>query len=136
MISPLDSTSLISLTIWTVGALQANELMIANNGATRLYSGEAGTHINGDITAVDNLTNTNLQDQLNLKAPLHNPTFSGTVVRLSKGMVDLANADNTSDLANPISTATQNALDLKAPLHDPTSSGRVGLSKAIGNLSY
>ena len=45
-ISPLDSTSLIFPTINTVGMIQANELMIANNGATILYSGETGTHIN------------------------------------------------------------------------------------------
>ena len=35
-------------------------------------------------------------------------------------MVNLANADDTSDLAKPISTATQTALSVKAPLHTPT----------------
>ena len=64
MTSPLDPTSLIFPAINSVGTVQATELMmIANNGATRLYAGEAGTHINGDITVVGNITNTNLEDQ-------------------------------------------------------------------------
>ena len=80
----------IDITVCSVGTIQATELMIANNGAPRFYTGEAGTHIIGDITIVGNLTNSNLQGQLNLKAPLRNPTFSGTVGGLSKGMVNLA----------------------------------------------
>ena len=60
------------------------------------------------------ITNTNVQEQLNSKAPLNNPTFTGTVLGMSKGMVNLAHVDDTSDLAKPISTATQTALDLKA----------------------
>ena len=38
---------------------------------------------------------TETQNALDLKAALHNPTFSGTVGGLSKGMVDLANVANT-----------------------------------------
>ena len=87
MISPLDATSFIFPAINSAGTVQAIELMIANDGATRLYSGEVGTPINGDITIVGNITNNNLQDQLNLKAPLHNPTFSGAVGGLSKGLI-------------------------------------------------
>ena len=100
MTSPLDPTSLIFPAINSVGTIQATELVIANDGAARLYAGETGTHVNGDITVVGNITNANLQGQLNLKAPLHNPTFSGTALGISKGMVDLANVDNTSDLQN------------------------------------
>ena len=74
--------------------------MVANDGATRFYTGEARTQINGDITVVGSITNTHLQDQLNLKAPLHNPIFSGTVGGLPIGMVDLANVDNISDVEN------------------------------------
>jgi ABC-type phosphate transport system ATPase subunit len=47
------------------------------------------------------------------KAPIHNPTFTGTDGGLSKQMVQLGNVDNTSDLAKPISTAIQTALDSK-----------------------
>jgi len=47
------------------------------------------------------------------KAPIANPTFTGTVNGITKAMVGLGNVDNTSDAGKPISTATQNALDLK-----------------------
>jgi len=49
-----------------------------------------------------------------VKAPKDSPTFTGTVRGISKAMVALGNADNTSDLSRPISTATQEALSLKA----------------------
>ena len=48
-----------------------------------------------------------------LKAPINNPTFTGTVAGITATMVGLGNVDNTSDAAKPISTATQTALDLK-----------------------
>ena len=51
-----------------------------------------------------------------LKAPLNSPSFSGIVAGVSKGMVGLGSADNTSDVDKPISTATQTALSNKANL--------------------
>ncbi len=48
-----------------------------------------------------------------LKAPINNPTFTGTVSGIDKTMVGLSNVDNTSDANKPVSTATQTALDLK-----------------------
>jgi hypothetical protein len=65
---------------------------------------------------METLLNTDLQNQLNLKAPLDNPTFTGSVSGITKAMVGLDNVDNTNDLSKPISTATQTALDLKAPI--------------------
>ena len=62
---------------------------------------------------------------LDLKAPLANPTFTGTVAGITKAMVGLANVDNTSDLAKPVSTATSSALALKANLSSPTFTGIV-----------
>ena len=59
---------------------------------------------------------------INLKANIESPTFTGTVKGITKAMVGLANADNTSDLDKPISTATQAALDLKANAADVTTS--------------
>jgi hypothetical protein len=50
---------------------------------------------------------------LALKAPINNPTFTGTVSGVTKAMVDLGNVDNTSDLNKPVSSAAQTALDLK-----------------------
>ena len=97
MTSPLDPTSPIFPAIKSVGTIQATELAIANDGAARLHAGEAGTHINGDITVDGSTTVTNLQDQLDLKAPLHSPTCTRTVVRISKATADLAKVDNASD---------------------------------------
>jgi hypothetical protein len=56
-------------------------------------------------------------------------------VTLTKSDVGLANADNTSDAAKPISTAAQAALDLKAPLASPTFTGTVsGVSTSMVGL--
>jgi hypothetical protein len=57
---------------------------------------------------------------INLKANIESPTFTGTVKGITKAMVGLSNADNTSDIDKPISTATQAALDLKANATDVT----------------
>lgn len=47
------------------------------------------------------------------KAPLASPTFTGTVAGVSKAMVGLGNADNTSDANKPVSASQQTALDAK-----------------------
>jgi hypothetical protein len=57
---------------------------------------------------------------LGLKAPLADPTFTGTVSGITKSMVGLGNVDNTTDANKPVSTATQTALDLKLSLSDPS----------------
>jgi hypothetical protein len=57
---------------------------------------------------------------LALKAPINNPTFTGTVGGIDKSMVGLSNIDNTSDANKPISSATQVALNLKANTADVT----------------
>ena len=46
-----------------------------------------------------------LDAALGAKAPLNNPTFTGTVSGVTKAMVGLGNVDNTSDANKPISTA-------------------------------
>jgi len=78
-------------------------------------------------------------DNVALKAPIANPTFTGTVSGITKSMVGLGNVNDTSDLDKPISTATQSALDLKvsqsdlelkAPLASPSFSGTVDFTNA------
>ena len=59
------------------------------------------------------------QTALDLKAPINNPTFTGTVGGVTKSMVGLGNVDNTSDANKPVSTSQQNA-NLKAPINNPT----------------
>jgi hypothetical protein len=79
---------------------------------------------------------------LALKAPIESPTFTGTVSGITKAMVGLANADNTSDANKPVSTLTQTALNLKAPLESPTFTGApvlptatTGFTQATGDNS-
>jgi hypothetical protein len=54
-----------------------------------------------------------VQGQLANKAPLANPIFTGTVSGITKAMVGLANVDDTSDAAKPVSDATLSALNTK-----------------------
>ena len=79
-----------------------------------------------------------VQDQLDDKAPIDSPTFTGTVSGITKGMVGLPNVDNTSDVNKPVSTATQVLINQKAPLNNPTFTGTVaGVTKThvgLGNV--
>jgi hypothetical protein len=70
---------------------------------------------------------TDVNSSLALKAPINNPTFTGTVGGINQSMVGLGNVDNTSDANKPVSTAAQTALDLKAPLASPTFTGTPSL---------
>lgn len=78
---------------------------------------------------------TDLRTDVDLKAPIANPTFTGTVSGISKGMVGLPNVDNTSDVNKPVSTATQVLINQKAALNSPTFTGTVaGITKAMVGL--
>lgn len=46
-------------------------------------------------------------------APIAGPIFTGNVGGITKAMVDLANADNTSDVNKPVSTAQATAINTK-----------------------
>jgi hypothetical protein len=85
-----------------------------------------GNVTQSQLQALSGVTSS-VQDQISAKAPLADPTFTGTVSGITKTMVGLGSADNTSDASKPVSTATQTALDLKAPLASPTFTGTVGL---------
>jgi hypothetical protein len=93
----------------------------ASSALTNHTGATTGVHGIADTSALA-LTAT-VNAALDLKAPLANPTFTGTVSGVTKSHVGLGNADNTSDTAKPISTATQTALDLKAPLASPALTG-------------
>ena len=100
----------------------------------------AGTIIDSDISASAAIAQSKIDGlvtALDLKAPLANPTFTGTVSGITKSMVGLANVDNTTDAGKPVSTATQTALDLKADLAGPTFTGTVVLpsTTSIGDVS-
>jgi hypothetical protein len=103
------------------------------NGAGPAYDTliELQTELIENDTQINNLLN-----QIGTKANINNPTFTGTVSGITKGMVGLSNVDNTSDASKPISTPTQNALDQKANINNPTFTGTVnGITKAMIGLS-
>lgn len=79
-----------------------------------------------------------IQDQIDTKAPIADPTFTGTVSGVTKAMVGLGNVDNTSDVNKPVSSATQVLINQKAPLNNPTFTGTVaGVTKThvgLGNV--
>ena len=75
-----------------------------------------------EIGYLDGVTSA-IQTQINAKAPIASPTFTGTVSGVTATHVGLGNVDNTSDANKPISTATQTALDFKAPLASPALTG-------------
>ncbi len=99
-----------------------------------------GTIVNGDISATAAIAQSKisgLTSDLAAKAPLADPTFTGTVSGITKSMVGLGNVDNTSDANKPVSTATQTALDLKANLAGPTFTGTTTAAAltVTGNLT-
>ena len=67
---------------------------------------ELAAALNDDANFASTVTNS-----LASKAPIANPTFTGTVAGVTKAMVGLGNVDNTSDANKPISSATQTALN-------------------------
>jgi hypothetical protein len=120
----LDGKLATSVATTTYAALSGatftgNVVLTANTTIGTVDSTELG-HLNG-ITS-------NVQDQLDDKAPLESPTFTGTVSGVTKTHVGLGNVDNTSDADKPVSTATQTALDAKLSLSGGTMTGRVTLS--------
>jgi hypothetical protein len=78
--------------------------------------------VNGQTGVVTGIATT---AQVNLKADIASPTFTGTVGGITKTMVGLANVDNTTDVAKPVSTLQQAALNLKANSASPTFTGAI-----------
>ena len=105
------------------------------SGATPTVSiSAATTSAAGSLSASDKTQLDNLSTNLSAKAPLANPTFTGTVAGISKSMIGLGSVDNTSDANKPVSTAQQTALNAKANLSGATFSGAIamGTNKITG----
>jgi len=108
----------------TSSTAELNILDGVTSSAAEINILDGATLSTTELNYVDGVTSA-IQAQIDLKAPLANPTFTGTVAGITSTMVGLGNVDNTSDANKPISTATQTALDLKAPSANPTFTGTV-----------
>jgi len=106
--------------------------LINSAPATLDTLGEIATSLANNASLSSTLTTS-----IALKAPLADPTFTGTVSGITKSMVGLGSVDNTTDLGKPISNATQTALDLKAPLANATFTGTIVLPEttSIANVT-
>ncbi|CAB4211847.1 Fibronectin type III [uncultured Caudovirales phage] len=123
--------------IRTDGPVSVNGTLTSTGTVTAPAFAGSGAALTGitktqvGLANVDNTSDANKpvstaqQSALDLKAPLANPTFTGTVSGITKTHVGLANADNTSDANKPVSTAQQTALNLKANSANPTFTGTV-----------
>ena len=143
--TPTDNTvstdKIINLAV-TDAKLAADSVTSAKilDGAVTSAKIADGTIVDTDINASAAIAQSkisNLTTDLAAKAPLADPTFTGTVSGITKSMVGLGNVDNTSDANKPVSTATQTALDLKANLAGPTFTGTTTAAAltVTGNLT-
>lgn len=103
----LDDYVQLRMTAATSTTVEAHVNNVANPHVT--------TKAQVGLGSVDNTTDlgkpisTATQSALDLKAPLANPTFTGTVGGVTKTHVGLANVDNTSDANKPVSTLQASA---------------------------
>ena len=84
---------------------------------------------------------TELYDADVLLAPIASPTFTGTVGGVTKAMVGLTDADDTSDADKPVSNLQAAALDDKSPLLSNITSvasptANIGMSNDIIHVTY
>jgi hypothetical protein len=123
----VTSTELNALDGITASVAELNILDGVTSTAAELNILDGVTASTAELNYVDGVTSA-IQTQLNSKAPIANPTFTGTVSGVSKSMVGLGSVDNTTDANKPVSTATQNALNAKANLSGATFTGPVTVS--------
>jgi hypothetical protein len=79
---------------------------------------------------------TALQNNINLKANIASPTFTGTVSGVTKSMVGLGNVDNTSDANKPVSTAQATADGLRALKAGDTFTGDLTIDKGVPRITF
>ncbi len=112
-------------------AITANRALISDSNGIPTHATTTATeigYVNGVTSAI--------QTQMNLKAPLASPTFTGTVttpVTASRALVTgasselAASATTATELGyvNGVTSAIQTQMNLKAPLASPTFSGTI-----------
>jgi len=113
----------------TASSAELNILDGATLSTSELNTLDGITATTTELNYVDGVTSS-IQTQLDSKAPVNSPTFTGTVSGITKSMVGLSNVDNTSDANKPISSATQSALNAKLDIAGGTMTGALTLSGA------
>lgn len=109
--------------LWLTGLTKSYQIRIDSNisnftritvssTATLPTSTSIGSVSSTELASLDGVSSS-IQTQINTKAPISNPTFTGTVAGVTKSMVGLGNVDNTSDQNKPLSDASVSALALK-----------------------
>jgi hypothetical protein len=116
----------------TVSSTELNVIDGITASTAELNILDGVTTSTAELNYVDGVTSA-IQTQLNTKAPIANPTFTGTVGGVTKGMVGLGNVDNTSDLAKPISTATQSLI---TAVNNSANSNIASLASSVGDDIY
>jgi hypothetical protein len=89
----------------SIGSVDATEISYVN-GVTSGIQAQIDTKLATATAASTYETISNVA----LKAPLANPTFTGTVSGVTKAHVGLGNVDNTADSDKPVSTAQSAAI--------------------------
>jgi hypothetical protein len=102
--------------IWLSGSGQYEEIGDTDIDLSGYVTTAAFTAHTGNGTIHVTSADKSLWNTVAQKAPINNPTFTGTVGGITKAMVGLGNAENTLDVNKPISAAAQAALANKADL--------------------
>ena len=133
-----DTANTITLDIDSTVATKTYADEAVSDAVAALTKSSVGLNFVDNTSDADKPVSDATQTELDLKAPLANPTFTGTVSGVTKAHVGLGQVQNTAPADLPISSATQTALDLKAPLASPTFTGTVsGVTKShvgLGNV--
>lgn len=119
---------------FTLGGVNSTLALNSNGVLITLGVGktfEAAADYTANYTSLSYVTKGNLD----LKANLASPTFTGTVSGISSSMIGLGNVNNTSDASKPVSTATQTALNLKLDIANPIYTGKLSLTAITANAA-
>jgi hypothetical protein len=103
--SPTFTGTVVLPNTTSIGSVDATEISYVN-GVTSGIQAQIDTKLATATAASTYETISNVA----LKAPLANPTFTGTVAGVTKAHVGLGDVDNTADSAKPVSTAQAAAI--------------------------
>jgi len=134
--STVDSTE-IGYVNGVTSAIQTQlDAKLASADAASTYQQKVVDVSDTEISYLNGVTG-GIQGQIDLKAPINNPTFTGTVGGVTKSMVGLANVDNTADTAKPVSTAQATAIGTAKTeaIADAATAAGTAISNAVAALT-